>query len=387
MRFIFWISVLLVLYTYIGYPLALWIITKLRPRDIHRGILYPSVSIIIAARNEADKIREKIGHTLALDYPKHFLEVLVASDASDDGTNEIVQEYAQNGVRLVRAPHRKGKEYAQGLAVAAAKGEILIFTDASTILEPGVLIRLVRNFSDPSVGAVSTEDVPIDAAGIPTSEGLYVKYEMWVRRLESRFNSLVGLSGSCFAMRKELCRDWCSHLASDFMGALRSVRRGYRAVADPSARGKVFAVVSAEHEVRRKIRTFLRGITVLMANLDMLNPFRYGRFAFQLASHKLLRVLVPFLLFTILATTTLLIAEQPFRLLFWTQFGFYTLGIIGSLLSPLQQNRFVRLASFFTMVQWAMLVAWVEYLRGHRQVAWEPSRRPGTPASDHAPTR
>ncbi len=382
---IFWASTLLVLYTYFGYPLLLWISTKLRTRSVNKGRIHPSVSIIIAARNEGDKIRKKIQNTLALNYPGRLLEVLVASDASDDGTDLIVGEYMDQGVRLARAPHRGGKEYAQGLAVASAKGEILVFTDAATILEPDTLQRLVQNFSDPTIGAVSTEDVLVDTSGSPAAEGLYVKYEMWVRRLESRFHSLVGLSGSCFAVRKELCTDWSATLASDFMGSLRAARRGYRSVADQSARGKFPMVVSAEIEVSRKIRTFLRGITVLMANLDILNPFRYSRFAFQLASHKLLRFLAPFLLLIMLGASGFLMDEVLFRILFWTQFAFYAVGVAGSLIPVLQRNRTIRVASYFTMVQWAMLVAWGRYMRGYQQVTWEPSKRPRTAANDHGP--
>ena len=296
MKALFWVSVLLVGYTYVGYPLVLWIVTRLRPRPVRRAEIYPPISIVIAARNEADKIRTKIEHTLALAYPEDRLEILVASDASDDATDAIVREYAARGVILVRARQRNGKEHAQGLALAAARGEIVVFTDAATILEPDALLGLIQNFSDPTVGAVSTEDALVDAAGNRTAEGLYVKYEMWVRRLEGSFHSLVGLSGSCFAIRKDLCAPWSSVLASDFMGALRTARGGYRAIADPSVRGRFLAVKSSHAELQRKIRTFLRGITVLMANLDLMNPLRHGRFAFQLASHKLLRFSAPWLL-------------------------------------------------------------------------------------------
>src|SRR5438132_6310179 len=158
-KILFWLSTCLVVYAYFGYPFVLWAFTKLRSRNVLKRQTFPRVSIIIAARNEADKIRRKIEHTLALDYPDERLEVLVASDASDDGTDEIVKEYAGRGVRLVRAPQRKGKEYAQGLAVITAAGEILVFTDAATILEPDALWRMMENFADPTVGAVSTEDV------------------------------------------------------------------------------------------------------------------------------------------------------------------------------------------------------------------------------------
>ena len=386
MRILFWVAASLVVYTYFGYPFVLWAFARVRSRRVLRKEIFPSVSIIIAARNEADKIRQKIDHTLALDYPSVQREILVASDASDDATDEIVKEYAARGVQLVRAPQRKGKEHVQGLAVSLAKGDILVFTDAATLLEPDALRRLVANFADPTVGAVSTEDLIVDAHGNPTAEGLYVKYEMWVRRLEGRFHSLVGLSGSCFAIRKELCSDWSASLASDFMGALRAARRGYRSIADPSALGRFVALASPQDEMRRKIRTFLRGITVLMANLDLLNPVRHGRFAFQLASHKLLRFLAPFLLLATLISSGLLNREPLYGLSFWAQTGLYLLAVAGKVVTPLQQGRVVRTAYFFTMVQWAMLTAWGRYALGHQQVTWEPSRRQGLSTSDR-PTR
>jgi cellulose synthase/poly-beta-1,6-N-acetylglucosamine synthase-like glycosyltransferase len=384
MRALFWISMALVVYTYAGYPLVLLLLGRRRSLPVGPSGLAPMISIVIAARNEADKIRRKIEHTLALDYPADRLEILVASDASDDGTDVIVEECAGRRVRLVRAPQRNGKEHAQSLAIAVARGDVLVFTDAATLLEPLALRSLVRSFDDPTVGAVSTEDCLVDAAGNPTGEGLYVKYEMWVRRLESRFHSLVGLSGSCFAMRRALCQPWPTHLASDFRAALQTARAGYRSVTDPSARGRFVAVSSAQAEMRRKIRTFLRGITVLMANRDLLNPLRHGRFAFQLASHKLLRFLAPLLLLAALVASAL--AGDPLlRLLFGLQAAFYVLGYVSGVAPRLQRLPFVRVMHFFTMVQCAMLVAWVKYAMGQQQVTWEPSRRqtvtPGVPPS------
>jgi cellulose synthase/poly-beta-1,6-N-acetylglucosamine synthase-like glycosyltransferase len=377
MRIIFCVSLLVLIYTYMGYPAALWALGKRRARPVVTPDSFPSVSIIIAARNEADKIRQKIEHSLALDYPRERLEILVASDASDDGTDDIVDEYAGRGVRLVRTPQRKGKENAQGLALTVATGDVIVMTDAATILEPEALKRLVENFTDPTVGAVSTEDLLVDAAGNPTAEGLYVKYEMWVRRLESQFHSLVGLSGSCFAIRRSLCGHWPPTLASDFMGALHTARAGYRAVTDASALGRFVAVSSSQAEMRRKIRTFLRGITVLMANLDLLNPFRYRRFAFQLASHKLLRFLAPFFLLGALVSSLPLGADRALHALFWPQVAFYLLALGGGMVPQLQHYRVVRVAHYFTMAQWAMLRAWGKYALGQQQVTWEPSRRPG----------
>lgn len=370
----------LVAYTYLGYPVVLWVLGKRGSRDVRKEQTLPVVSIIIAARNEADKIRHKIEQTLALNYPEERREILVGSDASDDGTDAIVKQYAERSVHLVRAPQRKGKEYVQGLALAVATGDVIVFTDAATILEPDALTHLARNFADPTIGAVSTEDVILDAAGNPSAEGLYVQYEMEVRRLESRFHSLVGLSGSCFAIRKELCAHWPANLASDFMGALHAARGGYRSVADPMARGR-FVAVSSGAELRRKIRTFLRGITVLMANLELLNPLRFGRFSFQLASHKLLRCLAPFLLLIALVTSGVLRADPAIGVLFWMQAGFYLVAGLGGVARSLQRYRVVRVAQYFTMAQWAMLMAWGKYALGHQQVTWEPSRRQGVTGS------
>jgi len=381
MRLLFWITVSLVFYTYVGYPLVLWALVRRRARDVARKDIAPRVSIIVAARNEADKIRQKIEHTLALAYPRDRLEVLVASDDSDDDTDRIVEQYAEQGVRLVRSPERRGKEYVQSLAIRVAKGEVLVFTDAATVLAPDTLEHLVRNFADPAIGAVSTEDMVVDASGQPTAEGLYVQYEMWVRRLEGRFHSIVGLSGSCFAIRRELCSHWPSTLASDFLSALHAARAGYRAIADPSVRGRFVTVSSPRAEMRRKIRTFLRGITVLVANLDLLNPFRYGRFAFQLASHKLLRFVAPFLLLGALAAS-LLSGDAVLRMLFWLQAGFYLVGCASGLVRPLQRSPVARVAHYFTMAQIAMLTAWIKYAMGQQQVIWEPSKRQGIiPAS------
>jgi len=384
MKTLFWVSVLLVAYTYFGYPAVLWAAGRRKARGVVRKAFFPSVSIIVAARNEADKIRCKIDSTVTLAYPRDRLEILVASDASDDATDDIVREYAARGVSLVRAPERKGKEHVQGLAVAVAKGDVLVFTDAATILEPDALERLVENFADPSVGAVSTEDLIVDALGNPTGEGLYVKYEMWVRRLESGFHSLVGLSGSCFAIRKALCTNWSPTLASDFLRALYTARGGFRSISDPTTRARFVALQSTQAETRRKVRTFLRGIRVLMANLDLLDPFRHGRFAFQLASHKLLRFCAPFLLLVGLMTSGLLSGDPVYASLFWMQAGFYLVGGVGGLAESVQRNPVVRVAYYFTMAQVAMLLAWGRYALGHDQVTWEPSRRHGTVVGDHA---
>ena len=203
----FWSSVALVLYAYLGYPSALMALSVFRNRPVKKGRVLPRVSFIIAARNEGARIREKIENTLNQDYPFERLEVIVASDCSSDGTDGIVSSYSGR-VRLVRAPERSGKEAVQQLAIEVASGDVLVFSDVATALAPDGISCIVRNFADPTVGCVSSVDRFIDPDGRITGEGAYVRYEMFLRILETRVNSLVGLSGSFFAARREVCRHW-----------------------------------------------------------------------------------------------------------------------------------------------------------------------------------
>ncbi|HEX5514513.1 MAG TPA: glycosyltransferase, partial [Gammaproteobacteria bacterium] len=207
MKALFWIGLFGALYSYFLYPLLLLLVSRKRPLP-PEPVALPRLSMIIAAHNEAHRIRDKLENCLDLDYPAEQLEILVASDASSDGTDEIVTSYASRGVRLVRATERRGKEWAQLLAVQAAAGEILVFSDVATMLAPEALRRLAADFADPRVGAVSSEDRFVAPDGRIVGEGLYVRYEMWLRRLESGVGGVVGLSGSFFAARREVCEDW-----------------------------------------------------------------------------------------------------------------------------------------------------------------------------------
>src|SRR5438477_1517068 len=233
---LFWCSVALAVYAYLGYPCALLLLCVARNRRVRPGGGTPRVSLIIAARNEEARIREKIENSLAQDYPASALEIMVASDCSTDRTDAIADSYAPR-VRLVRTPQRRGKEAAQKLAVEAASGEILVFSDAATALAPDGISRIARNFGDPTVGCVSSVDRFVDADGRISGEGAYVRYEMWLRALETRANSLVGLSGSFFAARREVCRHWAADRQSDFSTLLNAVERGWRGVLDTETAG------------------------------------------------------------------------------------------------------------------------------------------------------
>ena len=228
MSWIFWGSIFCILYAYFGYPLSLVLIGIFRRKDVKKKPVEPLVTLIITAYNEEKRIEGKITNTLQLDYPRENLEIIVASDGSTDGTNEIVKRYERDGIKLLAFETRRGKEFAQKDAVSTARGEVLVFTDVATQLQSNGLREIVSNFADPSIGCVSSEDRLVRSDGQPAGEGLYVQYEMLLRRLESRAYSLVGLSGSFFAARKVVCRDFSANMQSDFKTLLNGIQIGLR---------------------------------------------------------------------------------------------------------------------------------------------------------------
>ncbi|PTB98769.1 glycosyl transferase [Marinobacter sp. Z-F4-2] len=299
---VFWIAVLGSLYSYFLYPLLLIALPAKRALPVpvamssaqDSGTITRSVSLIITAHNEAGRIRRKLENTLELRYPN--LEIIVASDCSEDETDDIVREYEDRGILLSRTNERLGKENAQKDAIAMARGDIIVFSDVATSIPPDALHALVRYFDNPKVGAVSSEDVFISRDGSVVGEGAYVKYEMWLRKLESLRGGLVGLSGSFFAVRHELCQRWDIHAPSDFNTALNCALNGYVAVSAPDVLGHYEDVANPNKEYQRKLRTVIRGWTALARHPEVLNPFRFGLFAWQVFSHKLMRWAVPWFL-------------------------------------------------------------------------------------------
>lgn len=372
----FWTSLALIFYAYAGYPLALLIISLFRRRRVLRKPITPLISFIIPVHNEERRIEEKIENTLHQDYPRDKLQIIVASDCSQDKTDEIVGSYASRGILLVRLRERRGKESAQQQALQHATGEILVFSDAATILPRDAVSQMVQNFADPTVGCVSSVDRYIDADGSISGEGAYVRYEMFLRHLETQINTLVGLSGSFFAARREVCRNWATDLQSDFNTLLNAVRLGLRGVSDPQTVGYYKTIADERKEYERKIRTVLRGISVFMRSLPMLNPFRYKLFAWQLLSHKLGRWLVPFAMISAFLSNALLAQQSSLYLAsFVLQASFYGIALIGLWTTRFSAPTWLKFPSFLILANLSILRAWYLYLTGERVVAWEPSKR------------
>jgi hypothetical protein len=367
---LFWSAVALILYAWVGYPLLLAALAGVLDRRVEKRRITPPVTFVITAYNEATRLRAKIENTLAQDYPAERLEVIVASDCSSDATDAIARTYGR--VRLVRANERRGKDAAQKLALDVASGDILVFSDVATALSPGAVAGIVANFADPAVGCVSSVDRFVDRHGRISGEGAYVRYEMWLRRLETRVGGLVGLSGSFFAVRRDVCRLWAVDRQSDFSTALNSASLGLRAVLDTEIAGCYPDIDDERAESGRKVRTIVRGLAVLSRNVRMLNPVRYGLFAWQLASHKLCRWLVPMAMIAAAAANVLLLGRAAvYAVAAAAQLTFYAAAVFGACTGA----RRLRIPSFVLLSHAAILIAWWRFACGERITHWTPSSR------------
>lgn len=376
LTFLFWLLLLLAVYSYFLYPVVLALLLSWRPRAATVPVAGgpPRLSLVIAVYNEAARLREKLDNSLAIDYPG--LEIIVASDFSSDGTDDIVREYADRGVRLVRAEERSGKENAQRCAIAVATGDILVFSDVATQIPADALRKLSHYFTDAKVGAVSSEDRFVSQDGGVVGEGAYVRYEMWLRRMESGLAGLVGLSGSFFAARREICQVWDVHCPSDFNTALNCARSGRLAVNAPDVLGFYQDLKDPQKEYMRKVRTVLRGITAIARHTDVLDVRRFGLFAFQVWSHKVMRWLVPwFLLLLFLVNATLLGCGWFYTACFLAQLVFYGVAVAAHFDARVKNNGAARIIYFFVQANVAIADASCRYLAGKRMTTWQPSTR------------
>ena len=376
MEFVFILSVLLIFYAYFGYPFSILLLGIFKHHMTIRNDILPSVTLIITAYNEENRIKEKLDNSINLEYPKDRIQIIVASDGSDDKTNEIVKSYQQYGVELLSIIIRKGKENAQNEAVKQANGEIIVFTDVATILEANSIKSITSNFADPQVGCVSSIDKLIGKNGKPSGEGLYVRYEMWLRKIESRVNSLVGLSGSFFAARKEVCSDFSTDMQSDFRTLLNSIKLNLKGILDSKTVGIYLDISNEKDEFNRKVRTVLRGMTVFFNHLEFLNFFRYRLFSYQYFCHKLLRWSVPFFLILIFISNLVLAFDQNiYAIIFIIQILFYLTGIFSVLGKLKSTSKIIKLPQYFIVVNYSILVAWIKFWNKETIVQWQPSKR------------
>lgn len=373
----FWISLVGASFSYFIYPAILRALPARQSENREISHTFEpniTVSLIVTAHNEAQRIRKKIQNCLTLEYP--YLEIIVASDASTDETDSIVNEFAGQGVKLARANERKGKEYAQLQAIGVSTGEILIFSDVATSIPEGAIAAMVRYFEDPTIGAVSSEDRFVSRDGSIAGEGAYVRYEMWLRRMESQRAGLVGLSGSFFAARRSVCEKWDIYSPSDFNTALNCAHSGLVAVTAPDVLGYYQDVADASREYQRKVRTIIRGLTALSRHPEVLNPFKFSLFAFQVFGHKLMRWMAPWFGVCLFLSSAILAGKSAFYLIaFVSQLLFFVVVLIAYLMPSLRQRALLKIPFFFVQANIAVAHAVVSFLSGRRMTVWTPSQR------------
>lgn len=375
---VFWFSAILVIYVYAGYPAILYLYSRFVPRRQEAlPEKLPRVTLMISAFNEEDCIAEKLENSLALDYPKELLEIIVISDQSSDRTDEIVTGFASRGVKLLRMAERGGKTLGLNAGVAESSGDFLVFSDANAMYREDAIKALIAPFSDSSVGAVvgiaTYADAESDAG---ESESLYWKYETAIKEMESQIGSVVGGDGAIYSVRRELFKPMGAAVLSDFVNPLQVIEQGYRCIYEPNAVSVEDVAESFDKEFRRKVRIVNRAWRATMSMKRLLNPLRYGKFAWQLVSHKLLRWLVPLFL-VLLLVSNIFILEMGFIyvIALAAQVAFYILAIVGAVIRRKKElPRILYIPYYFCLVNLACAQGIFEAYAGRTYTTWSTAR-------------
>src|SRR5262249_37865230 len=374
---VFVAAMAMIAFIYAGYPALMFALSLMLRRPVRRDDITPRVSVIIAAYNEERDIEAKLKNTLALDYPSDRMEIIVASDCSTDRTDEIVRSFRAHGVILRRQPGRFGKTIAQNRAAKAASGEILVFSDATTMYEPDAIRKIVRSFAGPEVGCVAGQLIYMDASSSAVGTGCrsYWGYEKFLRRCESDVGSLVGVSGCLYAVRRICHAQLASDMIDDFAIAAEIHLRGLRVVYEPEAIAVEDTNRRAKDEFRMRVRVVKQTLSALHRYRHTLDPL----FAFQIIAHKALRYAIPFLLIVALAASGLAGGSVDWlRFAFLGQLALYGAAIVGGVGELLKVKLGpMAIPYYFVLVNAASLVAFLKALRGETYVTWEPVRDSG----------
>jgi cellulose synthase/poly-beta-1,6-N-acetylglucosamine synthase-like glycosyltransferase len=376
---IFWTAFLLLVYVYAGYPILARLLGWIRSRPVNTSstdAFLPTVTVVIAAFNESRHIVATVRNKLESDYPADRLDVIVVSDGSDDGTDDLVRGIDDPRVRLLRQEPRAGKTSGLNLGVPEATGEIVVFSDANSIYREDTLRNLVAPLSDPNVGYVTGRMVYRAPDGSLTGEGCsaYMAYENTLRRWETDLGSIVGVDGGVDAMRRSLYRPMRVDQLPDFVQPLTVREQGYRVVYAPGALLYEDALARTEDEFRMRVRVSLRAMHALKDKARMLNPFRFGLFAWQLWSHKVLRYLAFLFQATVLLANLVLAATGNawWLAVLAAQAVFYAAALLSHASRHRKQPRVVGAIYYLCVVNLAGAFAFFRFLLGHKQVTWTP---------------
>lgn len=387
----FWCCVLLVVYIYAGYPLLVTILAGFRTKSIESTPYLAKVTLIIAAYNEEVCIASKLENTLNLNYPKELLQILVAADGSDDGTVDIVKNYEKSGIELSYSPERLGKMMAVNNAIPKAQGDIIVFSDANNIFHPDSLGYLLSPFADPSVGAVSgAKMIRSGHQPLSASEGLYWKYESFIKKQETRLGSCTGVNGEILAIRRSLFKQPPAQVINDdFYIALGVIRQGYRLVYEPRAYSVEDVSASARDEITRRTR-IIAGRYQAMSMAAELIPWNKPLVAWQVISHKFLRPIIPIaMIFAVVLNIVAILIPQtpgysallrlapPFSILIFLLQGlFYVVAFLGNFFKNRGIiGRIFYLPTFLVNSNLASLMGLYRYLTRQQTVVWDKVKR------------
>ena len=387
---IFWLSVFFVCYTYFGYAFLLFIMVKIKEYHKEKKQMpvldeFPEVTLLIAAYNERDTVAAKVHNTNELDYPKEKLKQLWITDGSDDGTPELLQQYAD--IAVYHQNERMGKIAAINRGMNFVTTPIVIFSDANTLLGKESVRRIVRLFADPKVGCVAGEKRIFEnkkdmAAG--AGEGLYWKYESFLKYYDARLYSVVGAAGELFAIRREFFTEM-EHdtLLDDFVISLRIAMQGYVTQYDPQAFSCETSSANVREELKRKIRISAGGFQSIVRLSPLLNIFKYGILSFQYISHRVLRWTIAPLCLLLLFATNLVLAVQSnvltlcfFTVVFWLQIAFYAMALLGWAFAHRQiKLKLLFVPYYFFIMNLAVYIGFFRYLMKNQDVKWERASR------------
>ncbi|MFC3114999.1 glycosyltransferase family 2 protein [Cellvibrio fontiphilus] len=376
MELLFWLSVLVVFYIYIGYPILLRYLPKRKSMVVNESNELPRVTVLIPAFNEAAVIGQTIHNKLTQNYPADRLEIIVISDESEDGTDDIVTQIAAQDarVKLVRQVPRQGKTSGLNLAMPQANGDIVVFSDANSHYQPDAIRQLINCFNDPEVGYVTGKMVYVNEEGNVIGDGCsaYMKYENHLRALESQVSSVVGVDGGVDAIRKSLYQPMNADQLPDFVLPLKVVTQGKRVIYCENALLNEESLSNSQSEFRMRVRVSLRAYWAMWDMKHLFNPFKYGLFSLQLVSHKLLRYLAFIPLFLALISNGLITGEGwLYQIAFITQIIFYSAAAFVSL-NDGTKNKWLALTNYFCLINIAAAMAFIKFIKREKIVIWKP---------------
>jgi cellulose synthase/poly-beta-1,6-N-acetylglucosamine synthase-like glycosyltransferase len=386
-EFLFWFSLIFILYTYTGYPALLFVWSRLFPKPVRKAYLKPepTVSVVIAARNEERNIGARIENLTQQDYPAEKLEIIVVSDGSDDGTVQIVRSLIEEFERhpgrpflkLIEISENKGKPHALNLGLGAAKGDFIVFADARQEFNDTAIKELLANFNDPTVGSVSGELLLVDGVldGSPVEMGVYWAYEKWIRKTESLINSVVGATGAIYAIRKGLYQPLPEDtLLDDVLTPLNIIMQGHRVVYEGCAKAYDQVSGNVQQEWRRKVRT-LTGNWQLLKLCPSLGSFRKNPIWWRFMSHKIMRLVVPLFL-VLMFGVNFLLPRFPYPLFLAAQIACYGAAAAAVAFPRLRCIRLLNLLYFFCVLNAAAAASFISFAAGRTRKLW------ARPASD-----